>query len=65
MTILADNKMVALGRTLFVEKQNFTKEQIEIEASGAYALTENDQCFMIKNTDCCKPIMVTVKVKES
>lgn len=65
MAILAENKTVSLGRMLFVEKQNHTREQIEVEASGSYALTENDQCFMIKNTDCCRPITVTVKTKES
>lgn len=65
MAVLAENKIVALGRMLFVEKQNYTRVQIEIEASGPYALTENDQCFMIKNMDCCRPITVTVKAKES
>lgn len=65
MTILAENKIVALGRMLFVEKQNYTRDQIEVEASGQYELTENDRCYMIKNTDCCRPITVTVKVKES
>ncbi|MCL6634311.1 MAG: hypothetical protein K6T29_00870 [Peptococcaceae bacterium] len=64
MTVLAENKIVALDRTLFVEKKNYTREQIEIEASGPYSLAENDQCFLIKNMDCCKPIMVTVKAKK-
>lgn len=65
MALLAENRNVALGRMLFIEKQNFTREQIEIEASGPYSLTENEQCLMIKNMDCCKSIMVSVKVKES
>lgn len=64
MPILADNKLIALNRMLFVDKQSFTRDEIDIEASGPYALTENDQCFIIQNKDCCRPIMVTVKTKD-
>lgn len=63
MTTLAANKTVPLGRMLFVDKQGLTKEQLLIEASGPYTLAENEECFVIRNADCCKAILVTVKAK--
>lgn len=65
MTTLVANKTVPLGRMLFVEKEGYTREQLEIEASGPYTLDEKEDCFVIRNADCCKAIMVTVKIKTS
>jgi hypothetical protein len=64
LIVLADNKTVPLGRMLFVEKQSYTKEQLLIEASGPYNVIEKDDCFVIRNIDCCRAISVTVKVTE-
>jgi hypothetical protein len=49
---------------LFVPKQNYRLEQLEIEASGPYRLGEKENCFVIQNMDCCKAILVTVKAKD-
>ncbi|HBQ28647.1 hypothetical protein HX99_01785 [Peptococcaceae bacterium SCADC1_2_3] len=64
MAILATNKQVPLGRMLFVPKQNYRLEQLEVEASGPYRLNEKEDCFVIQNMDCCKAILVTVKAKD-
>lgn len=63
MVTLAENKSVPLARMLFVEKQGYTKDQLVIESSGPYTLTENENCFVIRNADCCKAILVTVKAR--
>lgn len=64
MVTLAKNKTLSLGRMLFVEKGAYTKDQLEIESTGPYKLEEKDDCFVVQNMDCCKSIMVTVKVQE-
>ncbi|WP_104372562.1 hypothetical protein [Desulfocucumis palustris] len=61
MAVLASSKTVPLGRMLFVEKQGYSRERLVIEASGPYSITENEQCFVIRNEDCCKAIVVTVR----
>lgn len=65
MKILAKNKTVPLGRMLFVDKGSYTKDQLEVESTGPYKLEEKENCFVIQNIDCCKAIMVTVKVKDA
>jgi len=64
LVILAKNKTLSLGRMLFVEKDGYNKDQLEIESTGPYKLEEKDECFVIQNMDCCKSIMVTVKAQE-
>ncbi|MTI82936.1 MAG: hypothetical protein FH756_03345 [Firmicutes bacterium] len=63
MTVLAKNKTLSLGRMLFIDKESYQKEQLEVDSTGPYKLEEKDDCFVIQNMDCCKSIMVTVKVK--
>jgi len=64
MANLATNKQIPLGRMLFVPKQNYRLEQLEVEeASGPYRLGEKEDCFIVQNMDCCKAIVVTVKAK--
>lgn len=64
MAALAENKIIALGRMMFVPKRSLRMEQILVEASGPYELSENENCFIIQNKDCCKSILVTIKIKE-
>jgi hypothetical protein len=64
MATLATNKQVPLGRMLFVPKQSYRLEQLEVEASGPYRLDEKEDCFVIQNMDCCKAILVTVKARD-
>jgi len=65
MKTLFENKMVPLSRMLFVEKNDLNIEQLVIEATGPYSLYEREDCFVIRNDDCCKAILVTVKIKEN
>jgi hypothetical protein len=60
---LAANKVVPLARMLYVPKQGFRREQLVIEASGPYALHENEEHFVIQNKDCCRAILVTVRAR--
>ena len=62
MVTLVTNKQVPLGRMLFVPKKNYRLDQLEVEASGPYRLGEKEDCFVVQNMDCCKAILVTVKV---
>jgi hypothetical protein len=56
---------IPIGRMLFIPKQgNMTKNDLEIEASGQYTLTEMPDRFVVKNGECCRSIMVKVKKKE-
>lgn len=64
MNVLAENKIVALGRMLFVPKGQYAQDQLEIEATGPYRVSEKEDCFMIQNLDCCKSIMVTVRARD-
>ena len=62
--ILAEHKIIALGRMLFVPKGQYSKEQLVIEATGPYQVSEKDDCFVIQNQDCCKSIIVTVQAQD-
>ena len=64
MNVLAENKIVALGRMLFVPKGQYSLNQLAIEATGEYRVSEKDDCFVIQNLDCCKSIMVTVRARD-
>lgn len=64
MRVIMENKLVPLARMLFIEKENLSREQLVIEASGPYSLEEKEDCFVLRNADCCKAIMVTVKAME-
>jgi len=56
---------IPIGRMLFIPKQeNMTREDLEIEASGQYTLTEMPDRFVIRNGECCRSIMVKVSRKE-
>lgn len=56
---------IPIGRALFIPKENsLTKESMEIEATGLYQIIERPDRFEIKNTECCKSILVKVKTKE-
>lgn len=63
MKVLAKNRILSPGRVLFVDKKTCAKDQLEIESTGSYRVEENENCYLIKNTDCCRNIMVTVKVR--
>ncbi|MFA5182388.1 MAG: hypothetical protein WC405_13790 [Syntrophales bacterium] len=57
---------IPIGRMLFIPKDgNLTKNDLEIEANGQYQLMEKPDCFVVKNAECCRSIMVTVKTKEA
>lgn len=56
---------IAIGRMMLVPKSgNLTKENLIIEANGLYQLLEKPDCFVIKNTECCRSILVKVMTKE-
>ena len=56
---------IPIGRMLFIPKQgNMTKEDLQIESSGQYTVTEMPDRFVIKNGECCRSIMVKVSKKE-
>ncbi|KJS11239.1 MAG: hypothetical protein VR67_14960 [Peptococcaceae bacterium BRH_c8a] len=61
MKTIIEKKVVPLARMMFIEKEGLTREQLVIEATGPYSLEEKDDCFVVRNDDCCKSIMVTVK----
>jgi len=57
---------IPIGRMLFIPKDgNLSKNDLEIEANGQYQLMEKPDCFVVKNAECCRSIMVTVKTKEA
>ena len=57
---------IPIGRMLFVPKDgNITKEDLVIEANGQYQLMEKPDCFVIKNAECCRTILVKVKTKDT
>lgn len=64
MSVLAENKIISLGRMLFVPKGQYSLDQLEIEATGEYRVGEKDDCFVIQNLDCCKSILVTVRARD-
>ena len=56
---------IPIGRMLFIPKDgNMTKEDLQIESSGQYTLTEMPDRFVLKNGECCRSIMVKVFRKE-
>jgi len=56
---------IPIGRMLFIPKEgNMTKEDLEIESSGQYTLTEMPDRFVVKNGECCRSIRVKVSRKE-
>lgn len=59
-----EKKMVPLARMLFIEKEGLTRDQLVVEATGPYSIQEKEDCFVLRNDDCCKAILVTVKAKE-
>jgi len=56
---------IPIGRMLFIPKEgNMTKDDLQIESSGQYTLTEMPDRFVVKNGECCRSIMVKVFRKE-
>lgn len=56
---------IPIGRMLFIPKQDgLSKDDLVIESNGLYQLTEMPDRFVIKNTECCRSILVKVKTKE-
>lgn len=56
---------IPIGRMLFVPKEgSITKDNLMIEANGRYQIAERADCFIIKNIECCKSIMVKVMTKD-
>jgi hypothetical protein len=57
---------IPLGRMMLVPKNgNLTKDDLIIEANGLYQLLEKPDCFVIKNTECCRSILVKVMTKDA
>ncbi|HPQ05774.1 MAG TPA: hypothetical protein P5019_01705 [Syntrophales bacterium] len=56
---------IPIGRMLFIPKEGgVTKDDLEIEANGQYTLMERPDCFIIKNAECCRSILVKVFKKD-
>jgi hypothetical protein len=56
---------IPIGRMLFVPREgNVTKDDLIIEANGQYQIAERSDCFVIKNAECCRSIMVKVMTKD-
>ncbi len=56
---------VPIGRMLFIPREGGLKrEDLKIEANGQYSLIERPDCFVVKNTECCRSILVKVFRKE-
>lgn len=56
---------IPIGRSVFIPKQgDLTLDDIVVEANGQYQILERPDCFVIKNAECCKSILATVKTKE-
>lgn len=65
MAILKESG-IPLGRMMFIPKTNDLKhDDLIIEANGQYQLMEKPDCFVIKNTECCRSIMVKVMTKDA
>ena len=57
--------MIPIGRTMFITKEGrLTKDSLEIESNGQYQIVERPDRFEIKNTECCRSILIKVKTKE-
>lgn len=57
---LVSERLIPLGRMLFIPKQNLTKDQLKIKSTGPYRLMEKEDNFVVQNLDVCRSIMVTV-----
>lgn len=56
---------IPIGRMLFIPREgNLKKEDLEIESNGQYSLIERPDCFVVKNGECCRSILVKVSRKE-
>ena len=56
---------IPIGRSVFIPKKDgLTLADIEVEANGQYQIIERPECFVIKNAECCRSILATVKTKE-
>ena len=64
MSVIKQSVVIPLGRPLYIEKDGMSKEDLEIESSGDYLLQEMPDRFIVKNDECCRSIMVTIKKKE-
>jgi hypothetical protein len=54
-----------IGRMMFVPKDgNIKVEDLEVEANGQYQIIEKPDCFVIKNAECCRSILVKVRTKD-
>ncbi len=57
---------IPIGRMMLIPKEgSLSKEDLIIEANGQYQLMEKPDCFVIKNTECCRSILVKVTTKEA
>jgi hypothetical protein len=64
MAILKESG-IPLGRMMLISKDGtLTKEDLVIEANGQYQLLEKPDCFVIKNAECCRSILVKVMTKD-
>jgi len=65
MAILKESG-IPLGRMMLIAKDGIlTKEDLVIEANGQYQLLEKPDCFVIKNAECCRSILVKVMTKDA
>lgn len=56
---------IPIGRMLFIPRQDgLSKDDLVIESNGQYQITEMPDRIVIKNTECCRSILVKVKTKE-
>ncbi len=57
---------IPIGRMMLVSKDGkLTKDDLVIEANGQYQLLEKPDCFVIKNGECCRSILVKVSTKDA
>ena len=56
---------IPIGRTMFIPKEgSLTKDGLEVEANGQYQIVERPDRFEIKNTECCRSIVIKVRTRE-
>ena len=57
---------IPIGWMMLIPKDgSLSKEDLIIEANGQYQLMEKPDCFVIKNAECCRSILVKVTTKEA
>ena len=57
--------VIPIGRIMFIPKEGgLTKDSLEVESNGQYQIMERPDRFEIKNTECCRSILVKVRIKE-